>query len=148
MQTRRYSNSLASLGRLPAKGEEMIDVIKFKIDVLPIKDEYSGSLDHQTRLLRKELGDIGVAVTEIDALAPTGAKSAEAFALGSFALAVLPKLLPALIQSISEWLSAREKRKIRLHLPDGTELELTGPVATNEIIRLVDASKATVQRKD
>lgn len=62
----------------------MTDLVELTIDVLPMKDEYSASLDDQTRLLRKELSDIGVAVTEIPQLAPAGAKSAEAFALGSF----------------------------------------------------------------
>lgn len=113
-----------------------------------MEDEYVGSLDDQTRLLQRELSDIGVVVSDQTQSAPTGAKSAELFAFGSFAMAVIPKLIPPLVHSISEWLSAREKRKVRLRLPDGMKLELTGPVAVDEIIRLINASSPAVERKE
>ena len=96
-------------------------------------------LDRITRRLRSDLLELDVQSIEFsrDARVPTGAKSAEAVALGSLAVAVLPVAIPKLIEFLRDWLMRGENRTLKLKLQVGgnsAEIEYAPcSVTTNEI---------------
>jgi hypothetical protein len=52
--------------------------------------------------------------------APPGAKSVELYALGAAAVTVLPKVLPALLETVQAWINAQtERQKLKVQLSDG-----------------------------
>ena len=96
-------------------------------------------LDRVTRSLRHDLSELDVQSVEFsrDAKVPAGAKSAEAVALGSLAVAVLPVAIPKVIEFLRDWLMRGENRTLKLKLQVGgnsAEIEYNpGSVSTNEI---------------
>jgi len=96
-------------------------------------------LDRVTRSLRRDLSEQDVQSVEFlrDAVVPSGAKSAEAVALGSLAVAVLPVAIPKVIEFLRDWLMRGENRTLKLKLQVGgnsAEIEYNpGSVTTNEI---------------
>jgi hypothetical protein len=96
-------------------------------------------LDRVTRSLRRALSEQDVQSVEFarDANVPSGAKSAEAVALGSLAVAVLPVAIPKVIEFLRDWLMRGENRTLKLKLQVGgnsAEIEYNpGSVTTNEI---------------
>ncbi|HEY6182081.1 MAG TPA: hypothetical protein VIW67_07540 [Terriglobales bacterium] len=96
-------------------------------------------LDRVTRSLRHDLSEQDVQSVEFsrDAKVPAGAKSAEAVALGSLAVAVLPVAIPKVIEFLRDWLMRGENRTLKLKLQVGgnsAEIEYNpGSVSTNEI---------------
>ena len=81
--------------------------------------------------LRAELTDLGVEASPLPAAAPApaGAKTGEAFTVGALALAVLPALLPKVLDFLRHWLDRdRARGGIRIRLGNGSaevEVELT-----------------------
>jgi len=96
-------------------------------------------LDRVTRSLRRALSEQDVQSVEFarDVNVPSGAKSAEAVALGSLAVAVLPVAIPKVIEFLRDWLMRGENRTLKLKLQVGgnsAEIEYNpGSVTTNEI---------------
>ena len=96
-------------------------------------------LDRITRSLRRDLSEQDVQSVEFarDAKVPAAAKSAEAVALGSLAIAVLPVAIPKVIEFLRDWLMRGENRTLKLKLQVGgnsAEIEYNpGSVTTNEI---------------
>jgi hypothetical protein len=75
-------------------------------------------LDHLVRQLRRDISELEVESVEpvrIGAL-PAGAKSADALALGSLAVVLLPSLLPKLIDFLQNWLLRGENQNVKLKL--------------------------------
>jgi hypothetical protein len=100
-------------------------------------------LDRVTRRLRRDLSELDVESVELSrgAKVPKGAKSAEAVALGSLAVAVLPVAIPKVIEFLRDWLMRGENRTLKLKLQVGgnsAEIECSPSlVATNDIEVLV-----------
>src|SRR5689334_9865504 len=99
----------------------------------------SDELDRITRRLRRDLSELDIQSVELsrDANVPSGAKSAEALALGSLAVAVLPVAIPKVIEFLRDWLMRGENRTLKLKLQVGgnaAEIEYNpGSVSMNEI---------------
>jgi len=99
--------------------------------------------DRVTRRLRRDLSELDVESVELSrgAKVPKGAKSAEAVALGSLAVAVLPVAIPKVIEFLRDWLMRGENRTLKLKLQVGgnsAEIECSPSlVATNDIEVLV-----------
>jgi len=100
-------------------------------------------LDRVTRQLRRDLTELNIESVEFPrgANLPSGAKSAEAVALGSLAVAVLPVAIPKVIEFLRDWLMRGENRTLKLKLQVGgnsAEIECNpSMVATNDIELLV-----------
>ena len=73
-------------------------------------------LDSQTRQLCEELQDLNVeSVGPLKtAEIPEGAKAVEAVTLGALALAVLPVVIPKLVEFLQSWVNRAEYRKIKV----------------------------------
>ncbi len=73
-------------------------------------------LDRATRQLRYEIQDLDVDSIElVKSVDPvTGAKSVEAVTVGSLAVAVLPTLVPKLVEFLQSWALRGESRKIKI----------------------------------
>jgi hypothetical protein len=84
-------------------------------------------LDLATRDLRLELLDAGVGEAEMPSAAiPTGAKAGTGSVVGDLAIAVLPTLLPKLIDLLKEWRNRAEGRSIKVQAEvDGNPVEIT-----------------------
>jgi len=99
--------------------------------------------DRVTRRLRRDLSELDVESVELSrgAKVPKGAKSAEAVALGSLAVAVLPVAIPKVIELLPDWLMRGDNRTLKLKLQVGensAEIECSPSlVATNDIEVLV-----------
>ncbi len=83
-------------------------------------------LDHLTGLIMRDLRDLGVESVERSAgeAAPEGAKG-DPFTWGALALAVVPALLPKLVEFLQGWTSRPKASTIRLKTPGGVEVEFT-----------------------
>jgi hypothetical protein len=83
-----------------------------KADIAP------DQLDHLVQQLRQDIAELEVESVEParQGAAPAGAKSADALALGSLAVVLLPSLLPKLIDFLQNWLLRGENRNVKLKL--------------------------------
>src|SRR5512144_1307011 len=79
-------------------------------------------------------------------LAPGGLRSPEALVAGGLAVAVLPAVLPKLLELLSGWVSARKGRTVRVKVSRGgrsLEVEFTpGGDAEERILAFVDRLEA------
>lgn len=73
-------------------------------------------LDRQTRQLREELLEVQVESVDFVKTAgpPEGTKSAEAVTLGALTLAVLPGLIPKLVEYLQSWTMRADNRKVKV----------------------------------
>lgn len=73
-------------------------------------------LDRATRQLRDEIQDLDVESVELvkNSEPLAGAKSAEVVTFGSLAVAVLPALVPKLVEFLQSWALRGEGRKIKI----------------------------------
>ncbi len=100
-------------------------------------------LDRVTRQLYRDLSDLNVESVEFphSSNVPAGAKSAEAVAFGSLAVAVLPVAIPKVIEFLRDWLMRGENRTLKLKLQVGgnsAEIEYNpSTVAANDIELMV-----------
>lgn len=72
-------------------------------------------LDRMTRQLLAELRELHTGTVSLsqDASVPEGAKSAEAVTLGTIAIAVLPSLLPKIVEAIQAWALRGNNRTVK-----------------------------------
>jgi len=100
-------------------------------------------LDERARHLRRDLSELDVeSVTAVaEGPAPAGAKSAEALALGSLAVVVLPTLLPKVVEFLQNWLLRGENRRVKMKLQvrdKSVELEYApGVMSSSDVQHLV-----------
>jgi hypothetical protein len=75
-------------------------------------------LDHLVRQLRRDISELDVESVEpvSQGPVPAGAKSADALALGSLAVVLLPSLVPKLVDFLQNWLLRGENRNVKLKL--------------------------------
>ena len=73
-------------------------------------------LDRLTRQLRSELLDLDTESVELvkSDSAPAGTKSVEAVTAGTLAVAILPSLLPRLLEYLQSWTMREEQRKVKV----------------------------------
>jgi hypothetical protein len=79
-----------------------------------------------TNSLNRELLDLGVGqvARPAEGAVPEGAKG-EPFTWGVLALAVVPTLLPKLVEFIQSWALRGENRVVKIKTPQGLEIEFT-----------------------
>lgn len=98
-------------------------------------------LDHLTGRMIRDLRDLGVESIEREAggTAPEGAKG-DPFTLGVLALAIVPALLPKLVDFLQAWTLRRRARTIKLEMPGGVVLEITPEkrLTDEELVALVE----------
>lgn len=80
------------------------------------EDASSEEIDRLTRQLRNEIREMEVESVELvkEETIPEGAKSATAVTLGALAIAVLPTVIPKLIEFLQAWSMRGESRKVRI----------------------------------
>lgn len=90
-------------------------------------------LDQLTGRMMRDLRDLGVESVEREAAgtAPEGAKG-DPFTWGALALAIVPALLPKLVDFLQAWTSRRGARTIKLKTPGGVEVEITPGTRLND----------------
>ena len=110
-------------------------------------------LDRATRQLRDEIRDLDVESVElVKGVNPgAGAKSVEAITLGSLAVAVLPTLVPKLVEFLQSWALRGEGRKIKIKTQVGdrsVEVEYN-PKTTSpaELKKLVETLTGALDKK-
>ncbi len=82
---------------------------------ISIEDSSSDDLDTVTRHLRSELLDLNVESAELSPGAPAepGTKAVDPITIGSIAIAILPPLLPKLIDFIQGWAGRGQGRTFK-----------------------------------
>jgi len=101
-------------------------------------------LDRVTRQLRDELRDLdGVEpVKPVEAGAvPEGAKSAEAMTVGALAVAILPSVIPKLMEFLQTWSMRGENRTVKIETRVGdrsVNVEVPRTMSPDELKGLVD----------
>lgn len=105
---------------------------------LVLKDGSADDVDVESRRLRMQLREADFSITEAGQTAPIGSKSPEAFTLGALTVALLPKVVPQLIEVLGRWLGTKAERKLKMKLPNGLECELTGSMSNAEAKELID----------
>ena len=83
-------------------------------------------LDELTRHLMRDLEDLGVESVERPPgeAAPEAAKG-DPFTWGALALALVPALLPKLVEFLRDWARRDEGRTVKIKTPTGLEVEFT-----------------------
>ena len=100
-------------------------------------------LDELTIQLMRELQDLGVDSVErqSEGPPPEGTKGDPvAFTWGALALAVVPTLLPKLVEFLQSWVMRGESRKVVIKTPEGMEIEFTPEkkLSKDEYLALVE----------
>ena len=98
-------------------------------------------LDQLTRRLMRGLRDLGVESVERPPgeAAPEAAKG-DPFTLGALALALVPALLPKLVEFLRDWAMRGENRTVKIKTPAGLEVEFTleGDLTETDLLSLVE----------
>lgn len=114
----------------------MIDeTFNVTLQIDPGKSVSPDQLFHTTQNLRAEIREIGVQSAELVRMngAPGGAMSADAFTLGALAIAVLPSVLPALIDFLKDWKLRHDSSSITIKYQRGEQVvEATLPPSISE----------------
>lgn len=102
------------------------------------------TIDLTTRELLGELRDIDLESAELltDKSIPEGSKSAEATTLGILAIAVLPAVLPQLIELLQAWVTRTDDRIVKIRSQKGErilEIEYCpDSISNKELSQMVD----------
>ena len=98
-------------------------------------------LDELTRRMMRDLEDLGVESVERPPgeAAPESAKG-DPFTWGALALALVPALLPELIEFLRDWARRNEGRTVKIKTPDGLEVEFAPgeKLTETELLSLVE----------
>ena len=103
--------------------------IQLHLDLQMGEDAVPDELDLLTRQLHRELRELDVEEVDLikDTQAPEGTKSAEVVTLGALAVAVLPTVLPKLIDFLQAWAMRADNRTIKVKTQVGEKsLEFEG----------------------
>ncbi len=95
--------------------------LKVRIDPGPGSD--SRELEERTRSLRREIAGLHVESVEFvsGGPAPAGTRSPEAVIAGSLLVAILPNVLPKLIEVINGWITHGRDRDVEITIRKGDE---------------------------
>jgi hypothetical protein len=108
------------------------------------EDSDAEELDRLTRQLQAEIQELDVESVELvkDQTAPEGTKTIDAVTLGALAVAVLPTVVPKLIDLLQSWIMRGEGRAVKIKTQVGdrsVELEYSPQaVSSDELKGLVD----------
>jgi hypothetical protein len=122
--------------------------LQLSLDLNPGSDLDAAELDRLTRSLRREVQELAVESVELVATgsAPRGAKSADATMLGALTIAVLPVVVPKLIDFLQSWTTRSAGRTVKVKLQQGDrviEVECGADTASrSDMTKLVDALAA------
>lgn len=88
--------------------------VEFKIEI-NAPESTNEQLDRMTRQLLTELRELHAGTVSLsqDASVPEGTKSAEAVTLGTIAIAVLPSLLPKIVEAVQAWVLRGNNRTVK-----------------------------------
>jgi len=88
--------------------------VEFYIEVSTV-DTTEEDLDRMTRQLLSELRELDVDSAELTkgGSAPNGTKSGDVITTGSIAIAVLPSVLPKLVETIQAWVLRSNNRTVK-----------------------------------
>ena len=105
-------------------------------------DATEEDVDRMTRELLAELRDMDVERVELTrgASAPTGTKSVDPVTTGSLMVAVLPALLPKLVDGVQAWVSRGSNRSVKFKgRIAGQAIEFEGsPEDLHNLLNLLD----------
>jgi hypothetical protein len=102
-------------------------LVSFHVVVSPGDGAPDDEIDLTAHRLRSELLEVGVTSVELAAgnERPTGAKGSTGTILGDLAVAVLPALLPKLIDLLIEWRKRASSRSVKVRAEiDGQTVEV------------------------
>jgi hypothetical protein len=113
------------------------DALEFELEVID-SEATDEELDRMTRNLLSELKETDVESAELVSVgtAPEGSKG-DPITIGTLALAVLPAMLPAVIDLVQGWVGRRDGRTVRFK---GRGIEFEG--SPEELQRLLDTLEA------
>ena len=97
------------------------NAVHLRVSVDAGGDATADDLDQLTRDLRDELADLELESIELlkAGQPPPGAKSAEAIALGSLWIALLPTMIPKLIEFLQSWSLRGHDRTVKIKASAG-----------------------------
>ena len=118
------------------------------------EDADAEELDRLTLQLRDEIEELEVESVELvrDGAVPTGAKSVDPVTLGVLAVAVLPTVIPKLIEFLQAWSMRGESRKVKIKTRAGDssiEVEYSPTtMSPDELKNLVETLSGTIATGD
>jgi hypothetical protein len=116
-------------------------------------DADAEELDRLTRQLRNEIQELDVESVELvrGGAKPEGAKVLEVVTLGSLAVAVLPSVVPKLVEFLQNWLMRGENRRVKIKTQVGdraVELEYSpSAMSQAELKGLVETLTSALTQK-
>ncbi len=123
------------------------DALEMRISVDPGPTSDAREREEQTRALRREIA--GLPVESVDFVpggpAPAGTRSPEILMAGTLAVAILPSLLPKLIEVINGWLSRGKDRDVEITIKKGDEaltVKVPASAKREEVLGFVDELRA------
>lgn len=114
------------------------------------KDSDWDEINHQTRMLFREIQDLDVESIEFTSgeAVPIGTKSVDTITIGMLAVAVLPTVIPELIKFLQAWSLRGENRTVKIKTQIGDrsiEVEYdTKTISETEIKNLINSLNQTL----
>lgn len=112
----------------------------FRVGLVSDPGTDAEEIDELTRRLRRRIAELDVAdVSDLDAVAPAGAKSGGVAAIGVFLVTVVESAggIRAVVRAAQGWLSHHSERTIELEV-DGDRIKISGASSAAQE-RLVDS---------
>lgn len=122
--------------------------VSLALHIVPMPDDTDDDVEARARQLRSELDDaaIGETTSAPASAAPHGSKSAHAFTIGAFALAVAPVAIPKLVELLQGWLLRDRRRPIKIKAQVGDriiELEYSADSVAGQDLKALARDLAT-----
>ncbi len=97
--------------------------LRLQVRVDPGPGADAREIEERTRSLRREIAGLHVESVELvsGGPAPAGTRSAEAVIAGSLLVAILPNVLPKLIEVINGWITHAKDREVEITIRKGDE---------------------------
>jgi hypothetical protein len=117
-------------------------------------DADASELDLLTRHLRSEIQELDVESVDLlrDKPAPTGAKAVDPVTLGALAVAVLPAVVPKLVEFLQSWTLRKENRTVKIKTQIGDqslEIEYSPKLMSQtELMTVVDTLTAKLRGRN
>ncbi len=120
------------------------------IHIGAVEDADADEIDRLARNLLAEIKDLEVESADLvrEGEAPTGTKSAEVVTIGALAIAVLPAVVPKLVEFLKSWSLRAENRTVKIKTQRGDrslEVEYSpASMSPEELKSLVDTLTGTM----
>ena len=120
------------------------------IHIGAVEDADADEIDRLARNLLAEIKDLEVESADLvrEGEAPTGTKSAEVVTIGALAIAVLPSVVPKLVEFLQSWSLRGESRTVKIKTQRGDrslEVEYSpASMSPEELKSLVDTLTETL----